>query len=285
MILAFISGLAWSGLDIARKSLGRDLGSPIIATGLSLGLASLFGVAALISGPTLQPADYVWPAALSIVLCTAVQVLIVESVRRSELSRTIPLLSFTPVATSLFGLAVLGEEPSPVQWAGIGLVFAGALGLGFSRRQHEPDRPPPRFKLDSGVLLMLLAAICISAAAPFDKLAIEASSTPVHGFFQSAGASVLLLLFLVLRGDLARIRRLFQAPVRMTLAILLAFAAVGLQFAAYRYAMVGEVETIKRVVGLVASLAAGSLIFGESINARKLITVVAMGIGVALMLR
>ncbi len=285
MILAFISGLAWSGLDIARKSLGRDLGSPIIATGLSVGLAVLFGVASLISGWTLHLADYVWPAALSIVLCTAVQVLIVESVRRSELSRTIPLLSFTPVATSLFGLAVLGEEPSPVQWAGIGLVFAGALGLGLSRREHEPGRPPPRFKVDSGVLLMLLAALCISAAAPFDKLAIEASSTPVHGFFQSAGASVLLLAFLAVRGDLARIRHALQAQLRMTLAILLAFAAVGLQFAAYRYAMVGEVETIKRVVGLVASLAAGSAIFGESINARKLITVVAMGIGVALMLR
>ncbi len=285
MILAFISGLAWSGLDIARKSLGRDLGSPIIATGLSVGLAVLFGIASLISGWTLHLADYVWPAALSIVLCTAVQVLIVESVRRSDLSRTIPLLSFTPVATSLFGLAVLGEEPSPVQWLGIGFVFAGALGLGLSRREHEPGLPPPRFSVDSGMLLMLLAAICISAAAPFDKLAIEASSTPVHGFFQSAGASLLLLAFLAARGDVGRIRRAFQARIRMSLAIVLAFVAVGLQFAAYRYAMVGEVETIKRVVGLVASLVAGSLIFGESINARKLITVVAMGIGVALMLR
>jgi len=42
-------------------------------------------------------------SAVSVVLSAGIQVLIVESVRRSELSRTIPLLSFTPVATAISG--------------------------------------------------------------------------------------------------------------------------------------------------------------------------------------
>jgi multidrug transporter EmrE-like cation transporter len=48
--------------------------------------------------------------------------------------------------------------------------------------------------------------------------------------------------------------------------------------------MVGVVETIKRVVGLVMSLVAGHLVFGESMTTRKLATVALMAIGVALLL-
>jgi hypothetical protein len=70
----------------------------------------------------------------------------------------------------------------------------------------------------------------------------------------------------------------------MSGAVLLTFAAIGLQFMAYRTAIVGEVEAIKRVVGLVVSLAAGSLVFGERISLLKVLAVGTMGIGVALIL-
>jgi drug/metabolite transporter (DMT)-like permease len=285
LLAAFLSGLAWAGLDIARKSLARDLTPSVVATGLALGLAALFGGWAALSSPTMRPADYVWPAAVSTLLCVGIQVLIVESVRRSELSRTIPMLSFTPVATALSGAAILGELPSPAQWLGIFLVFAGALGLGLSRREGEPSGPRRRGLLfDTGGLLMLGAALLISVAAPFDKLAVAASSTPVHGFFQSLGSGLLLLAFLGLRGEAARVGRAFRARPLLTVGSLLALAAVGFQFAAYRGAMVGAVETIKRVVGLVSSLGAGYLVFGEKVTAGKLVAVAVMASGVVLML-
>jgi drug/metabolite transporter (DMT)-like permease len=285
LLAAFLSGLAWAGLDIARKSLARDLTPSVVATGLALGAAVLFGGWAALSSPTLQPAPYIWPAAISTVLSVGIQLMIVESVRRSELSRTIPLLSFTPVATALSGAVILGELPSPVQWFGIFLVFVGALGLGLSRRERGPSRSWRHGLLfDTGGLLMLGAAVLISIAAPFDKLAVAASSTPVHGFFQSLGSGLLLLAFLGLRGEAARVSRAFRARPVLAVAVLLALAAVGFQFAAYRGAMVGAVETIKRVVGLVSSLAAGYLVFGEKVTASKLIAVAFMALGVALML-
>ena len=118
LIAAFASGLAWSGLDIARKTLSRDAPVTVVAAGLSVGLAVLFGGAALIAPGSMDMTRYWGPGAISIVLSTAVQVLIVASVQRSELSRTIPLLSLTPVATSIFGVVILGEQQSALQWAG-----------------------------------------------------------------------------------------------------------------------------------------------------------------------
>ena len=51
LLASFLSGLAWAGLDVARKSLVRDLTPPVIATGLALGLAVLFGGLMALSSP------------------------------------------------------------------------------------------------------------------------------------------------------------------------------------------------------------------------------------------
>ncbi|ANM29380.1 hypothetical protein ABI59_06945 [Acidobacteria bacterium Mor1] len=276
--IAFISGLAWAGLDISRKSLTRDTSAFVIATALTLGASFLFAGWMLFEAPRIDLEAYLLPGLLSILFATATQVLIVESVRHTELSRAIPMLSLTPVATSVFGVLILGEHPELLEWVGIGLVFAGAFALGVTRDEGH------RFKIDRGVALMLLAALSISAAAPFDKLAVQASNTSVHGMVQNAGGTLLLLGLLAWRRELPQLPGIFRRRPAMTLAVLLGFAAIALQFTAYQVTMVGHVETIKRVVGLVASLLAGATIFGERITLKKILTVAAMGAGVALLL-
>lgn len=251
------------------------------AAGLTLGAAVLFGVWTVVAQPTVQLSRYVGPAALSVLFGTGVQILIIESVRRSELSRTIPLLSFTPVATMLFGVVVLRELPTPGQWVGILLVFAGGLGLGLSRVRGAGEW---RLPFDSGGTMMLAAALLISAAAPFDKLAVGASSVEFHGLVQSGGTGVLLVTFLGLRGDLTSLGRALTGRPALLLAAILALAAVALQFTAYRGAMVGVVETVKRVIGLASSLLAGALIFRERVTQGKFAALSLMGVGVALML-
>jgi drug/metabolite transporter (DMT)-like permease len=278
--IAVLSGVAWAGLDVTRKSLTERHSAAVIATGLALGSAALFAVGASVSALRIELQAYLIPGLISIALSISTQLLILESVKRSELSRTIPLLSFTPVATSLFGAAVLQELPSPTEWTGIGLVFCGALALGLSRSEGRSRFPT----FDAGALLMLLAAVSISAAAPFDKLAVEASTTLLHGLIQALGGAVVLLCFLAARGELRQLGAAFRQRPAMTGAAFLAFAAIGLQFLAYRSAMVGEVETIKRVVGLIASLGTGLLVFGERITLLKTTAVVVLGVGTALML-
>ena len=137
---------------------------------------------------------------------------------------------------------------------------------------------------DTGGWLMLGAALLISAAAPFDKLAVAASSVEVHAFLQAAGVGVLLVLFLGVRGELADVGRAFVTRPALLWATIFVSLAIGLQFAAYRGTMVGVVETVKRVVGLACALVAGRSIFGEPITSSKLTAVTVMGVGVTLML-
>jgi drug/metabolite transporter (DMT)-like permease len=281
LVAAFASGLAWAGLDIARKTLARDLRPSVVAAGLTLGQMVLFGAWSIVTRPTVRLDSYLLPAVLSIVLGAGVQILIVESVRRSELSRTIPLLSFTPVATMLFGVVVLGEMPSATQWLGILLVLLGGLGLGLSRLRSDARSG---FSFDRGSGLMLAAALLISAAAPFDKLAVAASEVEFHGFLQSAGIGALLIAFLVVRGNLSDLGRSFRTRPALTVAAFIALAAVGLQFTAYQGAMVGVVETVKRVIGLGSSLAAGYLVFRERVTRAKVASLIVMAVGVGLML-
>jgi drug/metabolite transporter (DMT)-like permease len=282
--IAFFSGLAWAGLDIARKSLAQRHSPLVIATGLSLGSALLFALALLFGYPRIDFAAYLQPGLMSITLGICTQILILQSLRRSPLSSTIPMLSLTPVATTLFGVMILGERPATAEWIGILLVFLGALVLGVTRLDRRGPSGRRRLEFDRGAILMLLAAITISAAAPFDKLAVGASTTRVHGLITSLASALVLLCLLAVRAEIGQVAHVFRRRPAMVGAAALVFVALGLQFLAYRTAMVGEVETIKRVVGLVGSLVAGFLVFGERLTVAKIGAVVAMGAGTALIL-
>ena len=244
----------------------------------------LFAFGALVTGARMDLDAYLVPGLTSTTLGISTQVLILESLRRSSISRTIPMLSFTPVATSLFGVAILNERPSLQEWIGIVLVVLGALALGLLRADGSDPSEGRRPAFDTGAALMLLAAASVSAAAPFDKLAVEASTTLVHGLVQSSGAAAVLLSFLALRGGLTEIGSVFRKRPAMSAAVVLASVAIGLQYLAYRGAMVGEVETMKRVVGSAASLGTGYLFFAERITVVKVGAVAALGAGVALIL-
>jgi hypothetical protein len=126
--------------------------------------------------------------------------------------------------------------------------------------------------------------LCISAAAPFDKLAVTASSPALHGFLHSLFSTAVLGAYLARRGQLGGLAGAYRRRPLMTLAAWLALGALGLQLVSYRGVMVGEVETIKRVVGLLGSIAAGRLLFKEPVTRRRLLTVVLMAVGVALLL-
>ena len=52
-----------------------------------------------------------------------------KSIRESDLSLTIPLLSFTPLFSSIFSLFFLNERLDIIQYAGILLIIFGTLIL------------------------------------------------------------------------------------------------------------------------------------------------------------
>lgn len=274
------ASLALSGFDLSRKLLGRHLGPlPMVAL-LAAASVPIFAVLAVLAGQLEIRPGYLLPAAASVVLNLTAHLAFLEAVRRSPLSLTIPLLSLTPMFTALAGLFLLGERPSAIGIAGIGLVVLGAFWL------HRPAETPDarRWLREPGAWLMTAAALLWAVSLPLDKMAVARSGPALHGLVLTTGISVGALLLLTLRGrlrDLAGVRNGWGV---FALALITSTLALGLQLVAIQWVLVSLVETAKRGVGNVAAVLLGRSVFREPLSLAKVGAAVLMSVGVALIL-
>ncbi len=274
-------GLSSTAFDLQQKILSRHLEAIPMVFWLALASIPLFGVVVYIDGwPTVAP-GYVLPAIASVVLNILGHVTFILSVKLSPLSTTVPLLSLTPVFTAVLGLLVLGEVPSPLAVAGIVLVVVGAFWLNFAG--NEISSQAPRWS-HRGAGLMILTALLFSMAIPMDKLAIVSSSAVFHGFILTAGIAVGSLTVLLIQRRPMRILDFRRSWGAFTLAVVFCTLTLGLQLIAMGLTLVSVVETVKRGIGNVAAVVAGSLVFGEVMTLAKLGAACLMTLGVTLIL-
>ncbi|MFW6052114.1 MAG: EamA family transporter [Myxococcota bacterium] len=278
LVAAVLSSLCWSGLDATRKVMARRLSSVAVVVWLSVGQAPLFAGWAAVDGGWFAGPGYLAPGIGSLALQVVANLLFVRAVHVSPLSLSVPFLSLTPVFTTLVAIPMLGEHATAVQWLGIAAVVAGALLLNATRGQSLLGA----LLRERGSVLMILVAAIWSVTAALDKLALRHASVPAHAMVQTAGVAVLLLAWLAATGRLASLRSMWPADRPQAAAILFAAGALGLQLLAFRVLMVGLVETLKRAVGVVASVAIGRAAFAEPLTGPKLAAVVLMTVGSAL---
>jgi drug/metabolite transporter (DMT)-like permease len=226
--------------------------------------------------PAIQ-AGYWAPAAASVALNIAANLLFFSALRNSQLSVTIPLLSLTPVFTALLAIPLLGEVPTARQWLGILLVVAGAFVLNLP--EGGAISPAAR-----GAGLMVLVALFWSLTGPFDKMATAKASGPFHAVVLCTGVALGIAAVLASQRRLRELADVRAAGWIFILAVLISIAALGLQLLAMQKVWVGLVETLKRGIGNLSALILGRLLFREAIAPRKLLAVGLMIAGVALIL-
>lgn len=285
--------LAWSSFDLVRKLLLEDVEPmPLVfaLTGLQTPvMLAWFLVAGGHAGEGLPQAGYLLPALASVAINVVANVLFVVAIQVSPLSVTIPLLSLTPVFTTLLAVPMLGEVPGPFQEAGIALVVIGAFAL-----HARPGEGPGgvgslrellrAFLHEPGSRMMVAVAFLWSLGPPLDKMAIRASSTAFHAFVLSGGVTVGLFVVLAARGRLGEVRSAGRRPGLLIVAFLVSAAALALQLVAIRMVLVSLVETVKRGLGNVAAAAIGRGVFGERVGWWQWVSVAVMAAGVALIL-
>lgn len=281
--LAAASALAWSALDAVRKSLTESLTPMALVAGMTCGQGLLFALWVAYEGQGFYSAGYLVPGGLCLALNVVANVLFVEAVRVSPLSLTVPLLSLSPVFASLFAIPILGEVPTPRQWAGIVAVVTGALWLnaGSARGLSDVGRA---FVRERGSVLMALVAAMWALTVALDKQALSFCSEAAHALVQTAGVCAVTAGYLVLRrrgGELAQAAA--QLP-RLGAAVILGSLGLGLQLLAIGALYVGAVETIKRAVGLILAVVFGRLFFQEPVTKAKVASIVAMAAGTGLVI-
>jgi drug/metabolite transporter (DMT)-like permease len=292
LLLVIGSSLGWSGFDACRKVLADRVRPAPLAFLLAAGAVPLFALWTAIDGlPAVQP-GYLPPAAASVALNIAANLLFFSALRNSQLSVTIPLLSLTPVFTALLAIPMLGEVPTLRQWLGILLVVAGAFVLNLPAdgsfspaamaRAWFGERGP--FSAPRGAGLMVLVALFWSLTGPFDKMATGKASGPFHATVLCTGVAIGIALVLAGQRRLRELADVRAAGWIFVLAVLISIAALGLQLLAMLKVWVGLVETLKRGIGNLSALILGRTLFGEAVTPRKLLAVGLMIAGVALIL-
>lgn len=281
--------LAWSSFDLVRKLLLEDVEPmPLVfaLTGLQTPvMLAWFLAAGGHAGEGLPAGGYLLPALASVAINVVANVLFVVAIQVSPLSVTIPLLSLTPVFTTLLAVPMLGEVPGPFQEAGIALVVVGAFALHARPGEGKGVRELLRaFVHERGSWMMIVVAFLWSLGPPLDKMAIRASSTAFHAFVLSGGVTLGLFVILAARGRLGEVRQAGRRPGLLIVAFLVSAAALALQLVAIRMVLVSLVETVKRGLGNVAAAAIGRGVFGERVGWWQWASVAVMAAGVALIL-
>ncbi len=287
--IVFACALAWASFDFLRKTILRWMDPMPLVFLLTALQTPLFAAwAAGAAAPSRSEAWlYVLPAAASVALNVVSNVLFVVAIKVSPLSLTIPLLSLTPVFTTLLAIPMLGQVPRPFQVVGIGLVVVGALALhrGPARNAGgEAVGPWRAFVREPGSVMMAAVALMWSITPPLDKLAIDHSSPAFHGLVLSAGVALGLGAILAARGRLRSVAAARRHPGLLVTALAASAVALALQLLAIRIVLVSIVETVKRGVGNAAAVAVGSAVFGERVGAAQWLAVALMAAGVALIL-
>ncbi len=282
-VLTIGCAIAFSIADLMRKLLAERLRPLPLLVAMSAGMAPFFLIWWVWEGGGGPAAGYWLPGLGSALLNLVANLAFLEAVRIAPLSLTIPVLSLTPVFTTLLAIPMLGEVPSTRQLAGVTLVVVGVLWLNLGVAEAaSPGSLLRSLWREKGSQLMVVTALFWSLAMPLDKLALAASGPPFHGLALNGGVAVGALLVLAAGGRLGELRRLGSHRGLLTLLVIVGAVALVLILLAIPQTWIGFIETMKRGLGSFMAVVWGRIFFGEGVTRRKLVAVAVIAAGVAL---
>lgn len=283
LTLTLSSALCWALFDALRKRMAREVAPLYLGVLLALAQAPLLVLWAAFHEPFGLPVASLGPLAGSALINVFALVLFLEALRRSPLSLTIPLLSFTPVGSTLLAWLFRGQVPAPVQYGGAALVVAGAVCLGLSGGAWKGFRA---FLKEAGVRRMAVVTVLWSCTSVLDQAAVAQGAGAWYAPLLTGAVAILLLFWTLVRGQgrplLAAAKPLLNQPLLAAVAVVLGAAALAVQIEALRWAPVGFIEVVKRGTGMGSAVVLGRLAFGEPVNGWKWAAVALMTLGVAL---
>lgn len=280
-ILILLAAVGFALLDLFRKLLAGRLRVVPLLFLLTAGVVPVYLLWFLVEGAPLPRPGYWTPALASVVINVLANLLYLRAVHLGEFSRTIPLLSLTPVFTAVVSVPLLGEVPGARQGAGIVLVVFGAVWL---QRGSAGQGERLRSGIPASAWMMLAVAVLWSSTTPLDKLAMQHGTASLHATVLHVGIAVALGVWLLARGEFGGIRDVRSSPWLLLGALCASAVALAAQLLALERVFAAFLETLKRGWGGLAALVLGWLVFSEPLTWRKSLAVAVMIGGVAMLL-
>jgi len=278
--LAFITALCESLKDVFGKLSLKT--SNIYIVGLAYRLFSLPFILPLfffIEIPEIKANFYLALIAGGF-LNIIVTVLYMKALKHSDLSLTVPFLTFTPLFMLITSPVIVGEFPNKWGLMGVLLIVSGAYLMYFKPGRTAFNNPFKIILKEKGSRYMLLIAFIWSITANFDKMGIQ-NSSPMFWVLSISIFLTLGMFFLALfvaRSELVQLRTHFKALLPVGL---FSAASITTQMLAVSLTLVTYVISIKRTSALIGVLF-GYFLFKEQGIRNRLIGTIIMILGVFL---
>jgi drug/metabolite transporter (DMT)-like permease len=279
---AFLTAFFESGKDVfGKKSLERSDEYVVAGAWRVFALPFLLPLLLVIDIPPLE-AGFWWALLVSGGINVVTAILYMRAIRLSDLSITVPMVSFTPLFLLLTSPLLLGESPEPAGIVGIVLIVLGSYLLNLHKRDQGFWTPFRALLSEPGPRLMLLVALLWSITANVDKIGLRHSSPVLWAIAVNIAIACGLAPVILYR------RAIGLGRIRGNLVLLLAIGFCGAmtslsQMTAISLTLVPHVIAIKRTSTLL-SVVWGHFLFGESGVRKRLAGSAVMLAGVLLIL-
>ncbi|MFO7939731.1 MAG: DMT family transporter [Bacteroidales bacterium] len=274
LLTAFFRSLT----DVAGKKSMHQLSPYTVAWSMYIFSLPLLA-AALFFVPVPEIGEQFWLALIAgSLLNTLANILYMNAIKLSDLSLTVPLVTFTPLFMLLTSPIIVGEFPSLWGIVGIVLIVGGSYSLNLKARSQGFLAPFRALLREKGARLMLLVAFIWSLSSNFDKMGILNSSALYWAFLVNVGITIgITPIVLVKERKLAQ--QLRDNKGNLSLVGLFNGATILFQMIAVSLTLVAYVIAIKRSSAVI-SVVFGKIFFGEKGLKQRLIGALIMLLGV-----
>ena len=279
VLICIVSAFFWAAFDLTRKLTLEKISSINLLLIFTVTQLKIFFIWLFFEDFSINLTPYLLPGITLIIIGLFSALLFLKAIKQSDLSLTIPLLSLSPMFSSLFSFFFLNEQLSNIQYLGIFLIILGTLIL-YSKKLtiYEIIKSFKIILKNSSAKLMVLVSIIWSLTPVLDKICLKNSSINIHGFVQSLG--MITLLIFLFKKDKVQTENTKKNWRIILLTVFIGSTATILQFYAILTNYVPIMESIKRSVGQLSSVFFGKIFFNEEINKPKVVGVIVLSIGV-----
>ena len=284
IVICMISGIFWAFFDLSRKITLKKISPFTLLILFSLVQLIIFSIWINFENYQINFVPYIFPGLLLIIISIISAFLFLKALSISELGLSIPLLSFSPLFSTILSSIILDENLQKLQYFGIGLIIFGTMIL-YSRSFSIPDifKSLTYIIKNKGARYMILVSLMWSLTPILDKICFKYSSMNIHGFIQSLG--ILIVLFIVNKeGFFDNLQSIRESFFVICITMLIGTIATILQFFAISLTFVSIMESIKRSVGQVFSVILGTMYFDEKITYQKIFGIIILSLGVFVIL-
>lgn len=275
---ALLTAFSRSLTDVAGKTGLKKVDEYIVVLAMYLFSLPFIAVALYFTGIPKLETNFWIALPIGALLNIVANVLYMRAIKTSDLSLSIPLITFTPLFMLMTSPIILGEFPGPYGIIGIVLIVAGAYLLNVRHAKKGLLAPFRALLKTKGPRLMLAVAFIWSISSNFDKMGIQGSSALFWAFFINLAIAVgtLPLVLIYSRKHLPELKKQMKPLLAVGffngLTIIFQMIAVSMTLVAY-------VIAIKRS-SAVMSVLMGALFFKEKGIKERLLGAIIMILGV-----